>query len=410
MNYTASQQEIYIKQLRKLLSGKRNATRRSVTGSIVSLLGYSGEAIPSQTYLGSHAGVVRETVCRSLKTLHGSILVVTNRGYKKTCQYWLTSEFLNNRHHFYDLIPALRQISLLLLFSITSNVFSQNVTQYKEHNRAAPSKWKMVTVPSPDYEFYEARPSKKESITHLFINKQQQSSKNTHWPQRREVMYNEVVQLLAGTFNLNAEQQEQYSRYSNAVLLKTLQSFAEQRKIRKINSPHAWLAWVTADEARKEQEQGQRSPKMGKGMDSYQRKVVNATFNANHSAAPNAPNMSLEERIAFLNSEIANYERIIANPKDFFKANVDIGMALEVGMSRLKACQSELLSLQRPGAKPQPSSSLSNTFKKDYDIASVYSEGPEYEDHLDEVAKTMRDPEGYKDLVRRRDYRNTARR
>ena len=80
-------------------------------------------------------------------------------------------------------------------------------------------------------------------------------------------MYNEVVQLLAGTFNLNAEQQEQYSRYSNAVLLKTLQSFAEQRKIRKINSPHAWLAWVTADEARKEQEQGQRSPKMGKGME-----------------------------------------------------------------------------------------------------------------------------------------------
>jgi hypothetical protein len=166
MTITQSQQQIFVKQTRNLLSGKRNATRRLGAQCIVTLLGYYGEAFPSQTYLGKKANVVRETANRSLKTLHGSILVIRNRGYKKTCQYWLTSEFLNNRHHFYDLIPALRTISLLLLFSITSNVYSQNVTQYKELTGAsrrtasaapavATSRWQIAVVKNKKTAFYD---------------------------------------------------------------------------------------------------------------------------------------------------------------------------------------------------------------------------------------------------------------
>ena len=147
----------------------------------------------------------------------------------------------------------------------------------------------------------------------------------------------QTIAQLAAAFNLNNELAEQYAnQYSKSVLAKALQSFEQQRTKKKITSPQRWLAWVLADEQRKEQERASRFPKNGK--------------EAGHSTKPRNPN----------------------------------------GHS--------------------PSVATPNAFMNDYEIASSYSEGEEYEEHLENISRDKMNPEGYKLMVRRYDYRRTARR
>jgi hypothetical protein len=401
---TQSQQQIFVKQLRQLLSGRRNTTRRSVTNSIVSCLGYYGEAFPTQTYLGSKADVVRETACRSLKTLQGSILVIRNRGYKKTCQYWLTSEFLNNRHHFYDLIPALRQVNLLLLFSITSNVYSQNVTQYKElnkPNKRTASSWQFAVVKNAGYGFYEQHPSE----TIVFFKKQQSTTSIGYQPLEGEaIMNNSVITFLAETYGLSVDQEQRLNNCSTESLEYAVKELNRQQQTTTINNPVNWISKVAAA-----YKPGSTSfPKMGR-MGDYAKKIVNVSTNNNHSPSKHRPNISVDERIDLLEKEITKYKDMIANPENYFKKPVDISSAVEGTRSRLMATEDELSQIKMPGAKVHAQPSLSNDFKTDYEIASRYTEGPSYEADLDELAKRMSNPEEFKKFRRRTDYRRTAR-
>ena len=220
-------------------------------------------------------------------------------------------------------------------------------------------------------------------------------------------MEQSIAMQLAAAFNLNKEQAEQYAnQYSNTVLAKALQSFEAQRKTKKITNPQRWLAWVAADEERKEMEKASR-PKTGRGMDSYQKKVVNGTFNANHSPAQEAPKTSKDERITFVLREIANYEKQLAERRLWLK-NVPGGEHLIImAENAIANYKKELADLHYSAPDMQceaPRYSQQDPQADEYRIGDH-----DYESHLDRISADKSDPAGYKLMMRRYDYHRTAR-
>lgn len=415
MKLTVSQPQNRIKTLRQLLSGKRNATRASIVNTITGLVAYSGSAFPSQEYLGNVAGVERETINRRMPDLDGKFFHKIYR-HMDTCTYHPTSEFLNNRHHFYDLIPALRQISLLWIFSITSNIYSQNVTPYKEYYRKSDkrsSAWAMKRVENAPLGFYEPRSLQDQSNSIVFFKKRQQIAANTAMASKERVMEQTIAQL-AAAFNLNNELAEQYvNQYSKSVLAKALQSFEQQRKVRKITNPKGWLAWVLADEQRKEQEKASRFPKNGKEA-GHSTKPRNPN---GHSPATELPNLTHVEQIEYLMNEILKFSKTF-DPDKVYSPDAALNEYLKkIAMNSIASMQREVEQLLALLDDPNHNCSAScvdkspflRTFQVKDKAASTYSEGPDYEEHLDEISKDKLDPEEYKLVVRQYDYHRTAR-
>ena len=410
MNYTQSQQKDLVKQLRQLLSGKRNATRRSITQLIGGYLGFCGEAYPSQTTLGDKAGVKRETANRSLKTLHNKIIIVDNRGYKKTCRYWYTSEFLNHRHHFYDLIPALRQISLLLLFSITSNVYSRNVTQYKELTGAKrQSKFAMLKIKQAGYGFYEKGYS--EEIQTLFYIPTTTTPYSTITSKER-VMDNEqtVINCLSDTYGLSVSQQDMLSNYSEEALQYAFNELKRQNKQHSLNNPVNWIAKVAAAYKGK----AQRFPKTGK-MGGHSSTATNPN---GHSPAQELPNLTHMEQIEYLVKEILKFSKTF-DPNKVYSPDPQMDEYLKkLAMNSIAGMQREvdqlLASLDDPnhicktGCVDQSLFLRKQKQQSDVDFTQS-SADKDYEEHLNAISDDKSDSAGYKELVRKYDYRRIAR-
>lgn len=390
----ASQQENVVKQIRGLLSGKRNATRRSITQSVGSFLGYCGEAYPSQTTLGKKAGVKRETACRSLKTLRNKIIVIGNRGYKKTRQYWYTSEFLNNRHHFYDLIPALRQLSLLMLFSITSNVYSQNVTQYKEYigakRRSEFSLFKFKANEANGYSFYD-KDYGKLITTHIFNqpNKQTTPLDWGHPLEGESMQPKSVITLLSEAYGLSRQQEEMLNNYSEEALQYAVKAFVVAKKNGTINAPIAWIAKVAS-----------KHKKSPTGFLNGN-EVGHSTSSKNpqgHSPMGTQSNLTLEEREAFASYQESLWEEIVELSPSMESVGFHSGY-----VERVKA------NWKRIAVNPKEFPASSDIFKLDKEQAEQYTEGPDYEAHLDQISADKSNPAEYKLMVRRYDYRRTSR-
>jgi hypothetical protein len=410
MTYTQSQQEIFVKQQRQLLSGRRNATRRSATNSIVSCLGYYGEAFPTQSYLANKAHVVRETICRSLKTINGSIIVKINRGYKKTCRYWLTQEFLNNRHHFYDLIPALRQINLILLFSISSNVYSQNVTQIKELTGAKP-RWGVSVLQYRNdehsgYHFFEKDYGKKSIIPLFLKNKSITTTTTTREPskvvvvnKKDKVMISEVSRnfIIRSQNSPNAKQALENPEIKAALFTPLMQEIQQSLKWEEsealmlaaiptdalahtwaiakrildgsfklttpIDDSFNWFVGVSAKKCKELELMIDRRFYQAlctiKGIEPVipgqnpkpLRQGSKPRNPQGHSPAKHEPKMTDNERIGFLVKEIAGFKEKIANPEKYFLPKVNIEEALEVGKALLASYEKELADLLNPPVK-----------------------------------------------------------
>ena len=397
MNYAASQLDVEINRVRALLSGKINSTNRSNTCIIVNQLGRTGKAYMSQSYLADKAGVRRETVCKSISRLDDLIVKIYHPW--ETCDYWLTSWFLNNRHHFYDLIPQLRQISLLLLFSITDNVFSRKRTLYKEHYRkktataSVPSGYHMVIVKNAALEWNEPRTKEGTSpISIVFLKKQQQSTSNNVQPLSESVMsQSSAINLIADAYGLTKQQEQLLSTYSEDALQYAVRQLAVAKDKTVINSPVGWLAKVASTY----KADGSHSLK-GKagGHSAVQRNP------GGHSPAGNASNLSYDERMDFASDQESAWEEII-DSGEYMNAQ---SLGFHDGYAeRVKSNWNRLTKA------PHEFPTSSNGFKKNLDEASVYTEGPDYEQHLDAISKDKSDPEGYKLMVRKTDYRRTKR-
>ena len=347
MKLTVSQPQNRIKTLRQLLSGKRNATRASIVNTITGLVAYSGSAFPSQEYLGNVAGVERETINRRMPDLDGKFFHKIYR-HMDTCTYHPTSEFLNNRHHFYDLIPALRQISLLWIFSITSNIYSQNVTPYKEYYRKSDkrsSAWAMKRVENAPLGFYEPR-SRQDQSNSIFFLKKSSTSDQDRYLSKEKVMseLRPIVQVVKDTFGLDDIQTDYYAKYDDIILQKAIQKYMDVRKTRHIDYPSSYFKSVVA--SIRNSPSG-LFPKTGET-----NKHLSKPRNPNgHSPASDAPKMTDNERIGFLVKEIASFKEKIANPEKYFLPKVNLVEALEVGRALLAAREQELADLINPPAK-----------------------------------------------------------
>jgi hypothetical protein len=361
----------------------------------------------SQSYLAEKAYVSRETVCKSMPDIDGEVIVKIYNHFE-TCDYWLTSWFLNNRHHFYDLIPSLRQISLLMLFSITNNVYSQNVTLYKDinySNRTSSTAgvvvpqfgtgWVMLTVKNAPLEYDDpGYASWNPSTTIIYKQNNKQTNTTTTsidvLPLKESVMNQKpAIQLIADSYGLSVQQEELLSNYSDAALEYALKQLVRTNKHKAINAPVNWIAAVAASFEKK----AQRFPNKGKEV-GHSAQPRNPS---GHSPAGEPSNLSYDERIEFASNQESVWEEI-------FQSGESIAGFHDGYAERAKS------NWQRIAKNPQEFPSSINSFQNTKQQSANYGkDDPDYEEHLDEISRDKSDPEGYKLMVRAYDYRRMAR-
>jgi hypothetical protein len=225
-----------------------------------------------------------------------------------------------------------------------------------------------------------------------------------------------IAMQLAAAFNINAEQAEQYSnQYSKSVLAKALQSFAAQKKKRTITSPSGWLAWVLADEEKKEKEQALRFPKTG-------REGGHSSKGSNpqgHSPSAEVPNLSHIEQVEYLMNEILkfsktyNHDKIYSPDKQLneylHKIATNSITSMQREVDQLLAAFDDETHECKPGCVKQSLFLRAPKQQATVDHSQPTSD-KEYESHLDDISKDKNDPIAYKELVRKYDYNRTARR
>jgi hypothetical protein len=161
-------------------------------------------------------------------------------------------------------------------------------------------------------------------------------------------------------------------------------------------------------------------PKTGR-MGTFAKKIVHGTMNANHSPSSGANDnntddpllLSLEERVNFAEEQIEYFDAVLNTGDDLLLA--ERNYVRGGGFRSL----SEIMRGMAPGMKdrwkhikkdPKSMPSLLNGFKINLDEASCFQEDDQdYEEHLQHVSADKTDPEGYKLMVRKSDYRRTAR-
>ena len=153
-----------------------------------------------------------------------------------------------------------------------------------------------------------------------------------------------IIKLISDTYGMTTTEENTLTGFDDKILQQSLIRFAEKRKQQNISDPVKYIIAIARDLISK----GSQIPKTGRQMDYSQKKVVNGSFNPNHSPTVEAPKMTDNERIGSLMKEISSFKEKIANPQKYFLPNVDVESALEVGRAFLAAREQELEDLLRP--------------------------------------------------------------
>jgi hypothetical protein len=117
-----------------------------------------------------------------------------------------------------------------------------------------------------------------------------------------------------------------------------------------------------------------------------------------HSPAGEQSNLTYDERREFASDQESIWDEIFEVSSNMQASGFHQGYP-----ERVKS------NWKRIGEQPQEFPTSSNAFKNNIDEASCYSEGSDYEEHLNRISADKTDPEGYKLIVRKYDYRRTAR-
>jgi hypothetical protein len=395
MNFTLSQEKI--SEIKRSLTGKRGKTRRIVLNTIVGLLNAHGNASPGQTYLAGQAKRRRrETGNRTVKRLCELGIIIKKYRHEETCLYFLSPSFFQYRHLFYELVPALRQLGLLLLFSLTSNVFAKEVTQLKNINyNSRKREISLLTFRANEangYNFYDKDYGK--LITIQVINKKQSITieKQQLCPKESVMNQQTIINVIAQAYNLSIEQQELLSRHSFEALEYARKELYRQKKQYSLSNAQSATSWFSAV-ANSFEKKASRSSN-GK-MPAYSTKPMNP---GGHSPAGDASNLSNDERIQFAMNEESAWEEITETTPIMESVGLHLGY-----VDRAKS------NWKRIGQIPKEFPTSSNAFKNDLSEAEKYTEGPEYEEHLNAISEDKPDPAGYKRRIRITDYRRIAR-
>jgi hypothetical protein len=227
-------------------------------------------------------------------------------------------------------------------------------------------------------------------------------------------MSSPVINLIADTYGLSEKEQEMLSSYPDNALQYAVTEMVRQKV--KPNNPVNWIAAV----ARNHQEKTPRFPKTG-GMGAFAKKIVNATANANHSPSsgkddnnPDDPlHLSMEERANFAQEQIEFFDGVLNEGESFLLLTQDF---VRGGGFRSLG---EIMKGMAPGMKdrwkqikkdPKSMPALLNRFKVNLDEAAEFGKDDEdYEEEMNNISKDKTDPEAYKLVVRKYDYRRTAR-
>lgn len=229
-----------------------------------------------------------------------------------------------------------------------------------------------------------------------------------------------IITLISQAYNLSIDQQEQLSRYSFEALEYARKELYRQNKQNSLQGAHSATSWFSAVASSFDKKASQ--PKTGRTMSYAAKKVVYGGTNNNHSystlgANPDNPddplNLSIEERVEFAQTQIDAFDAVLSEGDSIllqdqprvrgggFRSLADVMKGMAPNMkNRWKDLKKN----------PKDIPSLMNDFKVNLDDASNYTEGEDYEEHLNNISKDKTDPEGYKLVVRKRDYRGTARR
>lgn len=398
MKLTTSQQQNQINPLIRGIMDGNNEKALKLLNHLIFLSTVHRSVYVSQGTLAAMFDTTREWVNKLLRRWKDlGVIKYRQRDYNRSCIYFFHPLLNQEKNRISFKLPA-----AALLFSVSSlysAVFHGPFTLNNIRKYIYENSYQIVPVSRPDYGFYEQRPVREQQYSVVFLkNKQTTTTIYPSQPLKERVMnQSPVINLIADAYGLSRQQEDMLSNYSDAALEYAVRQLAVAKDKQIINSPVGWIAKVAA--AFRE-----------KGQHSLNGKVVG------HSAKPRNPNghslashanFNRDERIAFLVSEIASFTEKIANPQKYFHPNVDMEIALTVGRALLKANEDELAMLQRGGTSHVPV--YSNKFMDNYDDASAYSEGADYIDHLDQISHDKSDSEGYKLMVRRYDYKRTAR-
>ena len=359
----------------------------------------------SQGTLAAKFNTSREWVNKLLARWKAlGVIKYRQQDFNRSCIYFLHPLLNQEKNRIKFKLPA-----AMLLFSISSLCSAAFEQPFTLSNNKNLSIWKMVTVQAIDHGFYIPR----EAEAIVFLKNRQQTAINTAITSKERVMEDTISQL-AAAFYLNEEQAEQYSnQYSKSVLQKALQSFQKQRTQRVINNPKAWLARVLADEERKEQEKAQHSSNGKQAGHSTNPRNPNG-----HSPAQELPNLTHMEQIEYLVKEIFKFSKTF-DPNKVYSRDPGLDEHLKkIAMNSIAGMQREVDQLLAQLDDPNHHCKIgcvdqSLFFRKQKQQADVdftqQSADKDYEEHLNAISADKSDSAGYKELVRKYDYRRIAR-
>lgn len=387
MNITVSQQEYKINPLIKGVMDENNPLMLEVLNYLIYLKHHFGAVFPSQGTIAARFKVSRQWVNALLAEWKSKgIIQYRQQGFNRSCVYAINPILFQDRERLKYKLSALKLI--LHISFLFSGVFGDELTLSNIRNLYS-NKYQMVEVRNEGYHWYEVGYG--EISKHLFINNKQTPTSIGHQPLEGEsIMNKSVINLIADTYGLSVDQEARLNNCSTEGLEYAVKEFSRQKQTTTINNPVNWIAKVAAAY----KGNAPRFPKNGKEV-GHSAQSRNA---GGHSPAGDASNLSHEERIQFALYEESAWSEIFEPTP-----------ALEVLGIHEGYAQRAQANWKRIAQTPQEFPTSSNSFKDTLDAGEQYTEGEEYEEHLNQISIGKTDPEAYKRRTRITDYRRIAR-
>ena len=202
-----------------------------------------------------------------------------------------------------------------------------------------------------------------------------------------------IITVISQAYNLSIENKEQLSRYSFEALdyaLKELYRQKKQQSLTNATSATNWFSTVASSFEKK----ALRFPK--KGMEGGHSSLARNPHG--HSPSGDASNLSLEERIEYASNQESVWEEIFEPVPELEALGIHEGYAERVKNNWKRIAQN-----------PKEFPTSSNAFKDTLTAGERYTEGEDYEEHLNQISADKSDPEAYKRRIRITDYRRIAR-
>lgn len=385
MSHTTSQQKNQINPLIKGVMNENNSLKLEILNYIIYLSYRNQHVFPAQGTIAAKFNVSREWVNKLLAgwKVRG-ILRYRQQGFNRSCLYFFNPLLVQERERLKWKLSALRVV--LCVSSLCSAIFSD---QFTLNNIRNIPNWNMVVVRNKGYGFYDDHDHES---TVIYLKNKQTPTINGLQPLKERVMsQNPVINLIADAYGLSRQQEQMLSNYSDEALEYAIKELTRQNKQKSINAPVNWIAKVAASYKKKPH-------RFSNGNEvTHSEQARNP---GGHSPAGLQSNLTNEQRIQFAVDQESIWEEIFDVSSDLESSGFHHGYPERVRSNWSRIAQN-----------PKEFPCSVDGFKKDMDIAAQYgNDDQEYDNHLNEISNDKSDPESYKLVVRRYDYKRIARR